>query len=159
MQPTIRWMKPLDNNKENALEKLFVRFANHWDIQFRRESRFFYEEDPSRPVGHAPRGYCPDFYLPRYRVYVEIYEGEKIHANRYEIKRKRQRIRWLTGYSGRVVVLIHLSNFPMDRNDFHNLIRRARQEARAHRLEVVEKGKICPLPHRHRSSKQTPEAA
>lgn len=162
MQPSIRWMKPTHKNKMNALEKLFIRFANHWRIQCRHESRFFYEDNPNRAKGDSLRGYCPDFYLPRYRVYVEVYEGEKIHANRSEIKKKRERIQWLSAYGNRTVVFIHLSNFPMDLEDFENLVKRARKEARQQRQEAQRTGKVYPLPHRHRSpgkNKSTSKAA
>lgn len=167
MQPTIRWMKPWENegnNETNDLEDLFEQFAFKWGIAWRRESRFFYEYDPNLPAGHLPRGYCPDYYLIKYRVYVEIYEGEKSDANRAELAKKRKRIRWLSAYTNCTVVLIHLSNWPVDLADLKRLIKRAKKEANRHRQEARQTGAVYELPARrkrpkHRRNKSATNAA
>lgn len=165
MQPIIRWMKPRnneENNETNDLEELFEQFAFKWGLAWRREPRFFYQYDPDLPAGHDPRGYCPDYYLIKQRVYIEIWQGEKTDANRGQLSKKRQRIRWLSAYTNCTVVLIHLTNWPADLADLKRLIKRAKKEANQHRQEVRRTGKVYELPHRHRSpgkSKSTAKVA
>jgi len=163
-QPEVHWTKPWDRNDDNDLEELFTEFCSLANEAWDREPRFFYEYDPDLPDGYTPRGYCPDFYLPGYDVYVEIYEGEKSDANRYELTNKRKRIRWLSAYTEHTVVLIHLSNWPADSEDLGRLISRAQKEARDHREMVRDTGVTCSLPARrkrpkHRRKKPPTEVA
>lgn len=140
--PSVKCVKPLRGRKkkrfQNRAERRFAWFCTLRFIWWRYEPHFWMKLDSSLPKGHNEKGHCPDFYLRKYDVYVEIHGGEKSNRSHRQLTPKRKKIRWLSSETGKAVVLIHYSNWPTDKEDFERLVKRAKDEAAKIRQEFLE---------------------
>jgi len=140
----------------NDMERDFATLLDANHVKWEYEPHFYFLKGSSKK-----HGYCPDFCLSEYNVYIEIYSAEeeieddelsikdKIDARRRHLKRKseyrrfkRLRIRLLSRYSGKATVLIHPGNWTTDWTEIERLIQRAQIAALVQRFAQI----ISPQP-------------
>ncbi len=115
----------------NQMERDFAAFLNANNIKWEYEPHFYYIEGST-----LKHGYCPDFYLEEYGVYIEIYDGKLSEGRR----QKRLRILLLSRYSAKATVMVHKGNFDpetADWTDMEYLIYRAKIPALVSRTAQV----------------------
>lgn len=129
--PFKRRLEPGEDHFVNDMERDFAAFLDVNGIVWLYEPHFFFLNGSK-----LKRGYCPDFYLPGYDIYIEIYWGCLSEGRR----KKRQRIRLLSKYSAKGTVIMHTGNWSAENADWaevERLINRARIAALIQRTQQI----------------------
>lgn len=146
-EPHITWVTPLgkpwDGVFQNEAERGAAQFFDVCSIHWEYEPHYWIKPDSNLPKGHHNKGTCPDFYLQEYDCYVEIHGADKWDPKQSTLTRKRQWIRWLSSVTGIPVVLLHYNCWPIDKEDFERLVRRA-EIAAAFEFVDPDRTRYCP---------------
>ena len=147
IDPRLSWRPPIKKPTEdpfmNDMEREFVAILAAHQVPYLYEPRFYYLNNPQRPQGNEPCGYCPDLYLIGYGVFVEIYNaepqaGRSSRAVSELIRRKRQRIQLLSRYSALGTVLVTPDNMYAEWEEFQMRIDKARIRGMLQRLDHIQ---------------------